>query len=135
MTVRISKLEMELLGYLHEHATRYDVSGQFHYKAVAEALQITDEQFQQNTSFLKGHNLVGTIDTHNSMFSGAIAVWLTTEGENLMRKVEQDLNDELLKAPDYVPSRGVKITLKAAGWLMDKTADAVIAVVAAFLTK
>ena len=134
MTVQISKTEMCLLGFLHEHGTRYDVTGQFNPPDVAKALGVTDEQVQRATSFLKGHNLVGTIDTHSSLFRGAIAVWLTQEGENFMRKVEADLEDELMKAPDYQPSVGVRITAKAAVWLMDTAKGVVVAVMAKAIT-
>jgi hypothetical protein len=134
MTVNISKAELTLLGYLHEHAEGYDVKGQFPPTEVAKALDVTDEQVQRATSFLKGYNLVGTLDTHSSKFHGAIAIWLTQEGENMMRKVEADLEAELLNAPDYQQSVGVRITTKAAGWLMDTAKGVVIAVVAKAIT-
>jgi hypothetical protein len=132
--IRISKAELELLSYLHEHATRFDRSQQFQPTQVATALATTPEQLQKSLSFLSGYGLVGTIDTHNSVFSGAIAIWLSQEGENLMRKVEADLEDQLLKAPDYHQSRGIKITLKAAGWLMDTAQQVVVQVVAKAIT-
>jgi hypothetical protein len=138
MTINISKSEMRLLGYLHENAKGYDERFMFTPASVSKALGITMDQLQKDSSFLSQHNLAVVKSLDMSTFNGInhqmVGLWLTGYGENLMRTVESDLEQELTKAPDYQPSVGVKFTMKAATFLMETAKDITVQVVSKAIT-
>jgi hypothetical protein len=129
MTIRISKSELRILGYLHEHATRFNAGDQYDPTTVAANLETSDEQLQKDLSFLHHYKLIDGDLSMNSMGSGFLSFWLTGDGESVMRKAEDDLAEELSKNPD-VKTTGKTITAKAAGWLMDTAQKIVVDVVA-----
>jgi hypothetical protein len=95
MTVRISKLELRLLGFLHEHARGYDGRYQFRPIDIRNALETDQGQLERDTSFLAQHRLAGVRTLNQTTFATAqtgafklVGLWLTGEGKNLMRKLE-----------------------------------------------
>lgn len=140
MNVNISKSEMRLLGYLHEHAAGCGEIFPFIPKEVCTALGITPGQLDKDLSFLAQYKLADGkaigIETMNSRpgLHTLQNLWLLGNGENLMRKMESDLEDQLMKAPDYSPSIRAKITMKAAGFLMDTARDIVVQIVSKSIT-
>jgi hypothetical protein len=58
MKIQISRNEMRVLGYLHEHAKGFDDRFMFQPNALITSLSITSEDLSRDTSFLAEHNLV-----------------------------------------------------------------------------
>jgi len=129
MKIQISRNEMRILGHLHEHAQGFDDRFRFKPEDVATAIGISDEQLRRDTSFLSEHGLVQLklVNLSNNDFIDhrLVGLNLTGDGENLIRNLEAEMEDELLKAPDYSQTIGAKITVKSAEFIWD-TAKAVL---------
>jgi hypothetical protein len=138
MTVLISKNEMRLLGYLHEHAKGFDQRSQFKPDIVAQALRISLDQLNRDSSFLASHSLAGVASLDMSTFSGVnhkmVGIWLTGDGENLMRHLEQELDSQLEGAPDQTPGMAKRLTLKASDFVYDTAKAVIVKIVADYVT-
>ena len=139
MNVLISKDELRLLAYLHEHAKGFDERSAFKPKPVADALGITIDQLQRDSSFLAEHRFVvvrtlnmSTMNNGNNHVLDAI--WITGHGENLVRKLENDLEQELSGAPDQTPGKARRLTAAAAAFVYDLSRAIVVKAVVDYAT-
>jgi hypothetical protein len=137
MKIQISRNEMRILGYLHEHAKGFDDRFMFQPNALIASLGITSEDLSRDTSFLAEHNLVKLqVRRVISIASGfqIHGLNLTGEGENMMRNLEAEMEDQLLKSPDHKPGLGAKLTVKTAEFLWDSAKGVVIMKVTQWLS-
>lgn len=113
----ISKDELAILAYLHEHAEGYTQEFQMTPGEVAQAMRIDLPKFQKDASYLAAHGLVGMQAMDASSDEGRlflfVGIWLTGDGENFMRELENQ------------PGIAQRITTKTASAIYD-TAKAVI---------
>ncbi len=136
MTIQISKDEMRLLAYLHEHAQGFDDRFAFHPAKIATDLGITKPQLQRDSSFLSSHGLTGVrslnMTTFNAVTHSLSDIWLTGHGENLMRTLENQMEEQLLNYTEE-PSAAGRITLKVMSFLWDKSQDIVVGIVSQYI--
>jgi len=126
MQHNISKDELRLLAYLHEHATGFDKRHGLKAAEVVRALEFSDDELRKHASYLAG---LGLIDMRRfTMLIGPPdyelkGIWITIKGENLMRELES------------APGIARKITSKAASAIFDMSREIVVNVVSEFMSR
>lgn len=116
----ISREEFAVLTFLHEHAQAYDPSGSVDVTNVAKVTALALKDVVKAISFLASLGLVGLATPSRLTFAteGQCFVYLTGDGEQMMREVESRLADEIDKAAAE-PGPAHKITTKIGGVVYD----------------
>lgn len=126
MVNNISKEELAILAYLHEHARGFTEAFPFVPAEVAAAMDRAVDQFLKDASYLEAHGLVGmnVIDASSSDGPSFIHMdmWLTGDGENFVRELEQQ------------PGIARRITTKTVGAIYDAGREIVVRVLGDFLS-
>ena len=121
-----------MLAFLHEHAQGYDERFIFNRERLTKGLGTSIEQIQRDSSFISAHGLV-VVKTMGPVVNAGlphlVGIWLTGDGENMMRTIESEMEDQLLAAPEYSDSIGARITTKTMGTLWDSAQGVVVAIV------
>jgi hypothetical protein len=111
MNANINDDELKLLAYLHEHSAGYGSTFPYVPGEIAQAMTVAWELFIKNASYLEEHGLVGLRVLDASSTDGPAfiqdRIWLTGDGENYMRELE-----ERLKVEEKQPGPARKITMR-----------------------
>jgi hypothetical protein len=127
MKANITEDELKMLAYLHEHAggcgERHSMGG----AQLCRELGLADKQLSGNLSYLEGHDLAGARVTDASSFNGQFfiinSIWLTSNGEDYMRELENQ------------PGVPKKVTLAVVKQMGTAFRDIAIGVLTNWLTK
>jgi len=137
---QLSRNELRLLGYLHANAKGYDDRFQFRPADICKALSIKPEQLNADSSFMASNGLLGIKSLNMTTFATAdvgnhniVGIWLTGNGERLMRTLENALDEQLQQWPDYVAATERKLNEKAAGFLWDTAKHHTTEVISAWI--
>jgi len=92
MPAKINEDELQILAWLHEHATGYGQRHQFLLSDVGQGVGIDKDLLPKPLSYLEEHGLVGVhaIDVSTQVGDEYVleGVWLTGIGEDYMRELE-----------------------------------------------
>jgi len=125
MQPRISRDEFAVLTYLHQNAEAYDESSAFEVDEIAKVTGLDPKDVKKSASYLSSVGMARltrpTDVTYGNM--NDFVVFLTGNGENFMRELEDRLLTTLQRAPDVKPGSLAKITTKVGGFVYDTGKD------------
>jgi DNA-binding MarR family transcriptional regulator len=130
-TYSIGQDEFMVLAYLHEHAEAFDKSSSFNVRDIAAEIGISERDVKKAASYLSSLGLAVMHQPIASSFAeeGQKVVYLTGIGEQIMRKAEQQLVDELNKAPERQPGTVQKITVKVGAFVWGLAQPVIVKIV------
>lgn len=123
MNSNINEAELKLLAYLHEQARGYTEDFMLRTAEIIPAIGIGEDQLKKDLSYLKAHGLAGmkvvnttAINSKQTSFL-LVGLWLTGEGEDYMRELENRLADAEKEAG---APRKITLVVVQEGWAILK---------------
>jgi hypothetical protein len=91
MDIRLTKQELEILAYMHEHAEGFGALDAVPDESICAALGCSKAELRKSQTYLAYWGLVALAETNVADQS---ACYLTGAGENLMRHFEEELRQK-----------------------------------------
>ena len=136
MTYNIRREEFLVLSYLHEHAEGYDPDFSFDLNQVAEGTGLTVAQTRKAGSYLSSLVLAVLTDPAVVTYGNedTKVIFLTGQGEEFMRQLEDQLYEVLATAPAEGGGKVTTITTKVGGFVYDTGKAVIVKVLADWMT-